>query len=77
MCQDISAAVISAWRKDEMRTKLKAIKKLVDDADKTRKAAMMQRVSRAYLLLLSYSILRNVAFKNVDLDRLNYEKSKV
>ncbi|KAL9974137.1 hypothetical protein ACROYT_G011141 [Oculina patagonica] len=41
--EDISAAVISAWRKDEMRTKLKSVKKLVDDADKTRKNAMMQQ----------------------------------
>ncbi|KAJ7374691.1 Alanine--tRNA ligase, cytoplasmic [Desmophyllum pertusum] len=41
--EDISAAVISAWRKDEMRTKLKVVKKLVDDADKIKKAAMMQQ----------------------------------
>lgn len=45
LCQDISAAVISAWRKDEMRTKLKAVKKLVDDADKSTKTALLQRVS--------------------------------
>ena len=44
LLQDLSAAVISAWRKDEMRTKLKAVKKLVDDADRAKKNAMMQQV---------------------------------
>jgi len=43
LTEDINAAVISAWRKDEMRTNLKAVKKLVDDADKTKKNAMMQQ----------------------------------
>lgn len=43
LTEDISAAVISAWRKDEMRTKLKVVKKLVDDADRTKKSAMMQQ----------------------------------
>ena len=37
--------MISAWRKDEMRTKLKAVKKLVDDAEKEKKNAMMQQGS--------------------------------
>ncbi|XP_067053793.1 alanine--tRNA ligase, cytoplasmic-like [Acropora muricata] len=41
--EDISGSVISAWRKDEMRTKLKAVKKLVDDAEKEKKNAMMQQ----------------------------------
>ncbi|XP_073233426.1 alanine--tRNA ligase, cytoplasmic-like [Porites lutea] len=43
LTEDLSAAVISAWRKDEMRTKLKAVKKLVDDADRAKKNAMMQQ----------------------------------
>ena len=46
LLQDLSAAVISAWRKDEMRTKLKAVKKLVDDADRAKKNAMMQQVNK-------------------------------
>ena len=45
LLQYLSAAVISAWRKDEMRTKLKAVKKLVDDADRAKKNAMMQQVN--------------------------------
>lgn len=43
--KDISAAVISAWRKDEMRSKLKIVKKLVDDADKAKKTVLQQQVS--------------------------------
>ncbi|XP_058946553.2 alanine--tRNA ligase, cytoplasmic-like [Pocillopora verrucosa] len=41
--EDISAAVISAWRKDEMRSKLKIVKKLVDDADKAKKTVLQQQ----------------------------------
>ena len=47
--------MISAWRKDEMRTQLKMIKKRVDDADKTRKSAMMQQVSGADRDLTSHN----------------------
>lgn len=48
--QDISAAVISAWKKDEMRTTLKKVKKIVDDADKALKAACMQEVRLSVFL---------------------------
>lgn len=43
LTEDISASVISAWRKDEIRTKLKVVKKLVDDAEKAKKGTMMQQ----------------------------------
>jgi hypothetical protein len=42
--QEISAAVISAWKKDDMRATLKKVKKIVDDADKELRAACMQNV---------------------------------
>ncbi|KAK2548128.1 Alanine--tRNA ligase [Acropora cervicornis] len=45
LTEDISGSVISAWRKEKMRTKLKAAKKLVDDAEKEKKNAMMQKGS--------------------------------
>ena len=38
---DISESQISYWKKDEMRNKLKALKKTVDDRDKAKKAAVM------------------------------------
>lgn len=40
----LSAAVISQWRKDELREKLKSVKKSIDDTDKAAKAALMQKV---------------------------------
>ena len=47
--QELSNAVISQWRKDEMRTKLKTLKKTVDDNDKANKAKLVEKV-----VLLSY-----------------------
>merc|ERR1719385_46687 len=41
---DISESQISYWRKDEMRNKLKALKKTVDDRDKAKKAAVMTEI---------------------------------
>ena len=41
---DISESQISYWRKDEMRNKLKALKKAVDDRDKAKKAAVMTEI---------------------------------
>ena len=45
MSQDLSATLISAWRKEELRNKLKALKKSVDDMDRNRKARLVQNVS--------------------------------
>ena len=42
--QELSNAVISQWRKDEMRTKLKSLKKKVDDNDKANKAKLVEKV---------------------------------
>lgn len=41
---ELSNAVISQWRKDEMRTKLKSLKKKVDDNDKANKAKLVEKV---------------------------------
>ena len=41
LTEDISAATISYWRKDEMRTALKSVKKTIDDKNRARKAALM------------------------------------
>ena len=41
---DISESQISYWKKDEMRNKLKALKKAVDDRDKAKKAAVMTEI---------------------------------
>lgn len=69
LLQDLSAAVISAWRKDEMRTKLKAVKKLVDDADRAKKNAMMQQVNKYrpiyFFNLLVYTVLSVVNITNI------------
>ena len=42
--QELSNAVISQWRKDEMRIKLKTLKKTVDDNDKANKAKLVEKV---------------------------------
>ena len=44
LSQDLSATLISAWRKEQLRTQLKALKKSVDDMDWTRKAQLVQNV---------------------------------
>jgi len=41
---DISAATISHWKKDELRTRLKTLKKSLDDADRAMKAALINNV---------------------------------
>ena len=45
LSQDLSAILISAWRKEQLRTKLKALKKSMDDMDRNRKAQFVQSVS--------------------------------
>lgn len=56
LTEDISAAQISYWKKDEMRNKLKALKKKIDDQDRERKAAVMtQVVDLAKTILNSHS----------------------
>ncbi|EDO36689.1 predicted protein [Nematostella vectensis] len=41
LIEDINAAVISAWKKEEMRQTLKKVKKIVDNASKAMQAALM------------------------------------
>ena len=42
--QDLVTESVSQWRKDEMRSTLKALKKTVDDADRAAKAKLLQNV---------------------------------
>ncbi|XP_041794570.1 alanine--tRNA ligase, cytoplasmic-like [Chelmon rostratus] len=44
MTESIGTAVISQWRKDEMRETLKGLKKVMDDLDRTYKADIQKRV---------------------------------
>jgi len=44
LTEDISAAVISYWTKDDMRNELKAVKKAIDDKERARKAALLTEV---------------------------------
>ena len=41
---DISAAQVSYWKKDELRNALKMLKKTIDDKEKTRKTAVINEV---------------------------------
>ena len=59
LSQDLSATLISAWRKEELRNKLKALKKSVDDMDRHRKAQLVQNVSMCiciYIVWMSLSL---------------------
>ena len=59
LSQDLSATLISAWRKEELRNKLKALKKSVDDMDRHRKAQLVQNVSMCiciYIVWMSLSV---------------------
>ena len=42
--QELSAAIISQWRKETMRSSLSVLKKSVIDADRAAKAKLMQKV---------------------------------
>uniref|UniRef100_A0A8P4GSP1 Alanine--tRNA ligase n=1 Tax=Dicentrarchus labrax TaxID=13489 RepID=A0A8P4GSP1_DICLA len=44
MTESIGTAVISQWRKDEMRENLKGLKKIMDDLDRSYKADIQKRV---------------------------------
>ncbi len=50
---DISQATIAHWKKDELRTKLKTLKKTLDDADRAKKAAAMTTVVDSAKALLA------------------------
>ena len=52
--QELSSAVVSQWRKDEMRIRLKSLKKTVDDSDKANKAKLVEKVV-LFLQYFSYS----------------------
>jgi len=53
LTDDISAATISYHKKDAMRGALKAVKKLIDDQDRARKAAVMGEVVEVTKALLT------------------------
>ena len=48
--QDLNVALMQQWKKDELRKRLKGLKKVMDDMDKARKAAIVQSVSYSRLL---------------------------
>ncbi len=52
LTEEISAALISYWKKDEMRNKLKALKKKIDDKDRERKAAVITETANFAKTLL-------------------------
>ena len=43
--QEVSQSVVCHWRRQSLREELKAMRKMVDDADKSRKAAILNMVS--------------------------------
>ena len=50
---DISAAQVSYWKKDELRNALKVLKKTIDDKEKTRKTAVINEVVESAKTLLN------------------------
>ncbi|XP_033119659.1 alanine--tRNA ligase, cytoplasmic-like [Anneissia japonica] len=52
---DLNVATISQWSKDEMRQRLSDLKKILDDLDKARKAALIQKGKEAAKLLVEDS----------------------
>ena len=50
---DISAAQVSYWKKDELRNALKMLKKTIDDKEKTRKTAVINEVVESAKTLLN------------------------
>ena len=44
--QEVSQSLVSYWKKDELRSKVKKLKQKMDDLDKNRKAAMMTEVNK-------------------------------
>eukprot|EP00095_Tigriopus_kingsejongensis_P001047 maker-scaffold397_size184017-snap-gene-0.41 protein:Tk01047 transcript:maker-scaffold397_size184017-snap-gene-0.41-mRNA-1 annotation:"alanine--trna cytoplasmic" len=66
LTEDINAATISYWKKDEMRNNLKAVKKTIDDQDRARKAALMTECVEFTKQLLSSN--PNLAFLVLELN---------
>ncbi|XP_071785467.1 alanine--tRNA ligase, cytoplasmic-like [Asterias amurensis] len=44
---DLNIAIVQQWKKDELRIRLKELKKIMDDMDKARKAALVQTAKEA------------------------------
>lgn len=42
--KEVSQSLISYWKKDELRSKVKKLKQKMDELDKNRKAAVMTEV---------------------------------
>lgn len=53
--QTLGTAVISQWQKDEMRESLKALKKVMDDLDRSSKADVQKRVSAQHIYIHKHS----------------------
>lgn len=51
--QEVSQSLISYWKKDELRSKVKKLKQKMDELDKNRKAAVMTEV-RSWHVHLDY-----------------------
>lgn len=50
--EEVSHAIIPYWRKDELRSQLKDMKKILDDKDRARKAAVMVQVAEEAKLFI-------------------------
>ena len=51
--EDISAAQVSYWKKDELRNALKVLKKAIDDKEKARKTAVINEVVESAKTILN------------------------
>ena len=51
--EDISAAQVSYWKKDELRNALKVLKKAIDDKEKARKTALINEVVESAKTILN------------------------
>ena len=62
--QDLNIAIVQQWKKDELRIRLKELKKIMDDMDKARKAALVQTVSTCAISLYFWQkISREISLK--------------
>jgi len=73
LTDDISAATISYWRKDELRTKLKGLKKTIDDRDKARKAKVLTEIVEYSKKLIEMN--KEIPYMVIELDAYAQNKA--
>ena len=44
MLQELSAVLISQWKKEQLREALKAVRKTINDADRAKNTALAEKV---------------------------------